>query len=201
LTDIARGQMLEHIDAVLGGAYRAEDRLMLEAHIEREGRSSPPHLALNDVVLAKGTTGRMQDFMTTVDGHYVNTHGGDGLIIATPSGSTAYALSCDGPIIQPNVDAIAIVPICPHTLSDRPLVLNHASVIEVRVDAPPESPAKVACDGDEVADLGPGDTLRIAAASNRVQLLHPLDYDYYEVLRTKLNWGRPNRSSRQRSGA
>jgi NAD+ kinase len=201
LTEIARGEMIQRLDAVLGGNYRAENRLMLEARMEPADRMARPELALNDVVLAKGTTGRMQDFITTVDGHYVNTHGGDGLIVATPTGSTAYALSCDGPIIQPNVDAIAIVPICPHTLSDRPLVINHASVIEVRVDAPPESPAKVACDGDEVADLSPGDVLRIAASSHRAQLLHPLDYDYYEVLRSKLNWGRPNRTNRHRGGA
>src|SRR5262245_64623873 len=93
---------------------------MLRAQIE-DGHAHPRMIALNDVVLQKGETGRMLDFVTTVDGSYVNTHRGDGLIVATPTGSTAYALSCGGPIIQPNVDALVMVPICPHTLSDRPL--------------------------------------------------------------------------------
>src|SRR5690606_29022652 len=122
--------------------------------------------------------------------------GGDGLVVATPTGSTAYALSCGGPIIQPNLNAIVMVPICPHTLSDRPLVLDPASVIEVRLHPGAEVPALVACDGDEYSPLEPGRTLRIRTSEARITLLHPRDYNYYELLRSKLNWGSASRFGR-----
>src|SRR5690606_182508 len=121
-------------------------------------------LALNDVVLQKGETGRMLDFVTYVDGIYVNTHGGDGLIVATPTGSTAYALSCGGPIIQPHVPALVMVPICPHTLSDRPLVLPASVTIEVRVETGRDNPAHVVCDGERLGGIGADDVLRVRLA-------------------------------------
>jgi NAD+ kinase len=193
LTDISPEHMLETIDAILGGDYLAETRLMLAAEIGAPGRSGPALLAFNDVVLQKGETGRMLDFVTTVDGSYVNTHRGDGLIVATPTGSTAYALSCGGPIIQPEVDALVMVPICPHTLSDRPLLLKSTSKIEVRIEGD-DSAAHVVCDGEELGRIGRDDTLRIGLADRTVTLLHPRDYNYYELLRSKLNWGRANRN-------
>ena len=149
--------------------------------------------ALNDIVLQKGDTGRLLDFTTEVDGSYVNTHRGDGLIVATPTGSTAYALSCGGPIIQPNVDALVMVPICPHTLSDRPLVLPSSSAIRVTLDNAGGSDAHVVCDGEPLARMAPADALTISLAKQSVTLLHPRDYNYYELLRSKLNWGRANR--------
>jgi NAD+ kinase len=133
------------------------------------------------------------DFTTDVDEVYVNTHRGDGLIVATPTGSTAYALSCSGPIIQPNVDALVMVPICPHTLSDRPLVLPSSSSIRVTLDHAGGSPAHVVCDGEALGRMETGDALVISLAERAVTLLHPRDYNYYELLRSKLNWGRANR--------
>jgi NAD+ kinase len=192
LTDISPEHMLEAVDAILAGDYLEERRLMLSAQIG-DGSSHPKLVALNDVVLQKGETGRMLDFVTTVDGSYVNAHRGDGLIVATPTGSTAYALSCGGPIIQPNVDALVMVPICPHTLSDRPLVLKLTSSIEVRVDTGVGSAAHVVCDGEDLGRIASGDILRIGLADESVTLLHPRDYNYYELLRSKLNWGRANR--------
>jgi NAD+ kinase len=192
LTDISPEHMLEAIDAILAGDYLEERRLMLSAQIGNGG-SHPKLVALNDVVLQKGETGRMLDFVTTVDGSYVNAHRGDGLIVATPTGSTAYALSCGGPIIQPNVDALVMVPICPHTLSDRPLVLKLTSSIEVRVDTGAGSAAHVVCDGEDLGRIASGEILRIGLADETVTLLHPRDYNYYELLRSKLNWGRANR--------
>jgi NAD+ kinase len=192
LTDISPEHMLEAVDAILAGDYLEERRLMLSAQIG-DGSSHPKLVALNDVVLQKGETGRMLDFVTTVDGSYVNAHRGDGLIVATPTGSTAYALSCGGPIIQPNVDALVMVPICPHTLSDRPLVLKLTSSIEVRVDTGVGSAAHVVCDGEDLGRIASGETLRIGLADETVTLLHPRDYNYYELLRSKLNWGRANR--------
>jgi NAD+ kinase len=196
LTDISPEHMLDAIDAILAGDYLAERRLMLAAELHHDSARGPLMLALNDVVVQKGETGRMLDFVTTVDGSYVNTHRGDGLIVATPTGSTAYALSCGGPIIQPNVDALVMVPICPHTLSDRPLVLKSSSTIEVRVETAPGTSAHVVCDGEELGKIDAEETLRIHLARETVTLLHPRDYNYYELLRSKLNWGRANRDGR-----
>ena len=192
LTDISPEHLLEAMDAILAGDFLSDQRLMLAAHVSTAG-SGEALFALNDVVLQKGDTGRLLDFTTTVDGVYVNTHRGDGLIVATPTGSTAYALSCGGPIIQPNVDALVMVPICPHTLSDRPLVLPTTSTIEVSLDRGGLGSAHVVCDGEPLARLGDGDVVTISLATQTVTLLHPRDYNYYELLRSKLNWGRANR--------
>jgi len=195
LTDVSPELMGETINAMLAGDYVAENRLMLEAAIAGDDQTHGPMLALNDVVLKTGYTGHMQDFRTFVDGEYVNTHGGDGLIVATPTGSTAYALSCGGPIIRPDVDAMVIVPIAPHTLSDRPLVVRSSSRVEVRVEPRPANQrAEVACDGEILGELGRGETLTIAVAKETVQLLHPRGQSYYELLRSKLNWGKTNRT-------
>jgi NAD+ kinase len=192
LTDVLPEQMLEAVDAILGGDHVVETRIMLTATIGgAELRQTL--LALNDIAIQKGETGRMLDFVTTVDGSYVNTHRGDGLIVATPTGSTAYALSCGGPIIQPNVDALVMVPICPHTLSDRPLVLTASSTVEVRVESDVDDEALVACDGAPIARIPSSTPVTIRRAEQTVTLLHPRDYNYYELLRSKLNWGRANR--------
>jgi NAD+ kinase len=193
LTDVRPEQMLAALDAVLDGDYLAEERLILKAGITGQGDSAGSLNALNDVVIQRAAYGRILDFVTTVDGHYVNTHGGDGLIVATPTGSTAYALSCGGPIIRPDVAALVMVPICPHTLSDRPLVIQSSSKIVVQVP-PGAGQAHVTCDGEELGSLDETQTLEIVAASETVTLLHPKDYNYYELLRSKLNWGRANRA-------
>ena len=194
LADITPGEMLRRLDEVLAGDFEEEHRLMLEAVIDN-GEAPPLRaLALNDVVLQKRDTGRMLDFENWIDGVYVNTHGGDGLVIATPTGSTAYALSGGGPIIHPSLDAIALVPICPHTLSDRPIVVRSDARIEVRVLPRPETRAEVACDGVPLGELGPGQRLSVAAANERVVLIHPRGYDYFRLLRSKLHWGRGSQS-------
>lgn len=195
LTDVKPEQMLAAIDSVLSGNYLAEERMMLSARIVGPGGKSEQLDALNDVVLQRAASGRILDFVTTVDGHYVNTHGGDGLIVATPTGSTAYALSCGGPIIRPDVAALVMVPVCPHTLSDRPLVIQSSSKIEVRVVPGAAPEALVTCDGEELGVLTENQTLEIEAAKATVTLLHPKDYNYYDLLRSKLNWGRANRTA------
>jgi NAD+ kinase len=195
LTDVKPDHMLAALDAVLDGNFLAEERLMLSARIKSKNGESESLNALNDVVLEKAASGRILDFVTTVDGHYVNTHGGDGLIVATPTGSTAYALSCGGPIIRPDVQALVMVPICPHTLSDRPLVIQSSSKIVVKLPPGRDDGAEVTCDGEELGPLASTQSLEICAAKETVTLLHPKDYNYYELLRSKLNWGRANRSS------
>jgi NAD+ kinase len=191
LTDVTPEHLREALNAILAGKYLAERRLTLAAQLGKRAKGSS--FALNDVVLQKGDTGRLLDFTTEVDNVYVNTHRGDGLIVATPTGSTAYALSCGGPIIQPNVDALVMVPICPHTLSDRPLVLPSSSEIRVTLDNAGGSEAHVVCDGESVARMAAGDVLTISLAKQPITLLHPREYNYYELLRSKLNWGRASR--------
>ena len=192
LTDVSPEHLRDALDAILAGNYLAERRLTLAADLGGAAATGSS-FALNDIVLQKGDTGRLLDFTTEVDGVFVNTHRGDGLIVATPTGSTAYALSCSGPIIQPNVDALVMVPICPHTLSDRPLVLPSSSKIQVTLDNAGGSEAHVVCDGESLARMSAGDVLNISLAKQAVTLLHPREYNYYELLRSKLNWGRASR--------
>lgn len=193
LADITPGEMLRRLDEILAGDFEEEQRLMLEAVIDN-GAGRHRAVALNDVVLQKRETGRMLDFENWVDGVYVNTHGGDGLVIATPTGSTAYALSGGGPIIHPSLEAITLVPICPHTLSDRPIVIRADACIEIRVLQRPETRAEVTCDGIPLGELGPGERLMVRAAEERVVLIHPRGYDYFRLLRSKLHWGRGSQS-------
>ena len=127
-------------------------------------------LALNDVVLQKGETGRLLDFETRVNGRYVNTHGGDGLVIASATGSTAYALSCGGPIVEPQLDVLVVTPICPHTLSDRPVVVSGRSQIDVCLVDRPDSRALISCDGRALGELLPGDMLSVAPSGFKTTL-------------------------------
>ena len=194
LADITPGEMLRRLDEVLAGDYEVDHRLMLEAIIDSGTEAPLRAVALNDVVLQKKDTGRMLDFENWVDGVYVNTHRGDGLVIATPTGSTAYALSGGGPIVHPSLDAITLVPICPHTLSDRPIVIRADAQIEVRVLERPDTWAEVACDGIPLGELNPGHRLLVRAAAERVVLIHPRGHDYFRLLRSKLHWGRGSES-------
>jgi NAD+ kinase len=190
LTDVSPENMLQRLDEVLAGRFTEDPRTLLEASIARPSAPRTSLTALNDVVLQKWATGRMLDFETWIDGHYVNTHGGDGLVVATATGSTAYALSCGGPIVQPDVGVLVMAPICPHTLSDRPIIVPAGSSVEVRLTQRHDTRAQVVCDGVLLGELEPTGTLRIAPSRHRVMLLHPPGYDYYRLLRSKLHWGR-----------
>jgi NAD+ kinase len=192
LADVGPEQMIQSVEDALAGRCRAEQRMLLAARIIANGQPVDA-LALNDVVVAKRETGRMVDVRTWVNGAYVNTHVGDGFIIATPTGSTAYALSCGGPIVHPSLDAVVLVPVCPHTLSDRPIVVPADSVVEIELADRFESRAQVVCDGIVLCDLDPGERLRIERAKVNATLLHPPGHDYYRILRSKLHWGRGTR--------
>ncbi len=194
LADITPAEMLSSIDRVLAGDFVRESRLMLSAELTRPDGSTTHAEALNDVVLQRRETGRMVDFETRVDGQYVNIHAGDGLIVATPTGSTAYSLSCGGPIIEPGLDAVVVVPICPHTLTDRPIVLPADRPIDVKMMKRDGTKAEVTADGFSIGEIDPGDVLRITRAERRITLIHPPGYDYYEILRSKLYWGRDLRT-------
>jgi NAD+ kinase len=190
LTDVMPHDMFPCVDAALQGRLQADPRPLLAACLYSANGAVAEALALNDVVLQKLATGRMLDFETRVDGNYVNTHAGDGIIVASATGSTAYALSCGGPIVEPHLDVLVIAPICPHTLSDRPIVVSARSLIEIALLERPDTRAQVTCDGTVLGEVEPGDRLQVKAANERVTLLHPNGHDYYKLLRSKLHWGR-----------
>ncbi len=190
LTDVMPQDMLQSVDAALAGELEADERPLLTARLHRAVGEAVQSFALNDVVMQKHDTGRTLDFETRIDGTYVNTHDGDGVIVASPTGSTAYALSCSGPIIEPHLPALVIVPICAHTLSDRPIVVAANCVIEVALLERPDTQANVTCDGALLGALTPADRLEVTTATERVTLLHPPGHDYYRLLRSKLRWGR-----------
>ena len=193
LADVTPDEMLQSLGKILDGDYSRESRLMLDARLEKSDGDVVTTAAMNDIVLQRRGTGRMIDFETSIAGQYVNTHSGDGLIIATPTGSTAYALSCGGPIIEPQLDAIVVVPVCPHTLSDRPVVIAADLEIEVKLLKRADTQAGVAADGHSFGALTAEDRLLIGAADRRITLIHPPGYDFYEILRSKLHWGRDSR--------
>jgi NAD+ kinase len=190
LTDVSPNSMLEDVDTVLAGGYTEDRRSLLAARLESHDGKVARALALNDVVVNKWETGRTMDFETSINGRFVNSHGGDGMVIATATGSTAYALSCGGPIVEPDLDVWVLAPISPHTLSDRPIVVRAGSKIALRMSDRFESRAQVTCDGTAIGDLAQGDNLYIEAADAQITLLHPPGYDYYRLLRSKLHWGR-----------
>ena len=193
LADITPDEMLASVEQVLAGNYLKDTRLLLKARLSSANGDEDIAYGLNDVVIQRRGSGGMVDFSTSVAGQYVNTHSGDGLICATPTGSTAYALSCGGPIIEPQLDAVALVPICPHTLTDRPIVIPAAQEIEIVLLRRDDSLAEITVDGSHLGTLRPGDTLRVAAAGQRISLLHPPGHDFYGILRSKLFWGRDSR--------
>ena len=190
LTDVMPQDMLSSVDAALAGQLEIDQRPLLSARLHRANGEVAQSFALNDVVMQKHDTGRTLDFETRIDGTYVNTHDGDGFIVASPTGSTAYALSCSGPIVEPHLPALVLVPICAHTLSDRPIVVAARCVIEVVLLERPDTQANVSCDGAILGELTTADRLEVTTAAERVTLLHPPGHDYYRLLRSKLRWGR-----------
>ena len=190
LTDIGPKSMLEDVDSVLDGRHSEDRRSLLAARLEPYGAQPVRALALNDIVVNKRETGHLLDFETSINGRFVNSHGGDGIVIATATGSTAYALSCGGPIVEPDLDVWVLAPISPHTLSDRPIVVRAGSKIRIQLSDRADSRAQVTCDGSAIGDLRPGDSLCVEGADAAITLLHPPGYDYYRLLRSKLHWGR-----------
>ncbi len=195
LADVSPSEDFGPLDNVIAGEYESEKRLLLKAEVRSAEGARDCGIALNDVVVKRQDTGRLLEFTSYVDDRYVNTHGGDGFIVATPTGSTAYALSCGGPIVAPNLDALVLAPICPHTLSDRPIVIPGTSVTDIQLGDDDADVAAVSCDGEVTGRIEAGDRLRVAVANRRVELIHPIGYDYFGILRSKLYWGRGNRTA------
>ncbi len=186
MTDIARDDMLAAMADLLAGKFTAEPRVLLDVEIVREGRSIFRNLAFNEVVANKGDLGRMIEMKVEVDGQFLYVLRADGIIVSTPTGSTAYALSANGPILHPGLAGIALVPLCPHALSNRPITIGDGCRIEITLLSP--NPGRVHVDGQARCDALPGDGIHIARSPHVVTLLHPPGYNYYAMLREKLRW-------------
>jgi NAD+ kinase len=189
LADVLPTEMTAQLDRILAGDYETEPRALLHARVLRGHDCIMESDALNDVVVHKWDIARMIDLETSIDGKFLNRQRSDGLIIATPTGSTAYALSGGGPILHPTLDAIALVPICPHTLSNRPIVINGHARIEVVVQGSGVTEAQITCDGQVKYGLTVGDRILVERKAKALQLIHPPGHDHYQVLRRKLRWG------------
>lgn len=193
MTDIAREDMLTCMEDLLDGRFTPESRILLDAEIVRDGRTVAENLALNDIVVDKGAIGRMIEFELFIDGEFIYNLRADGLIASTPTGSTAYSLSSGGPILHPAMAGICLVPLCPHALSNRPLIVNDSANIELRV-AHADDP-RVHFDGQVTVDLQKGDCVRLRRSDYTICFLHPPGYSYFSMLRQKLHW-----SARPRGG-
>jgi NAD+ kinase len=187
LTDVSSANMLDEMRKILLGEFSIEQRILLSATIMRNGQVVSHGLAMNDVVVNKSGMSRLIELEVNVDGQFVHKQRSDGLILATPTGTTAYALSAGGPILHPTLDAITLVPICPHTLSNRPIAFNSASKVEITLVHAED--AAVHLDGQLQIDLLVGDKVIVQRDEKTVNLLHPIGHSHYAMLRQKLNWG------------
>ncbi len=188
LVDISPDHALSKLDEILAGHFLVEERLMLQTHIQRDGQIIHEELAINEVVVHRWITPSMIEIITHINGRFLNSQRADGLIISTPTGSTAYALSGGGPILYPNLDAIELVPINPHTLTNRPIVISSDSMVEIAFATTGEMRAEVTCDTVSIPEVLTDDRIVIQKADKPFKLLHPVDYDFFEILRVKLNW-------------
>jgi NAD+ kinase len=190
LTDIQADNMTVEIGKILDGDFQTETRLLLHAEIMRKGRIVHSAIAFNDIIVSKGELARMIEFETYIDGEFVHSIRGDGIIITSPTGSTAYSLSAGGPILHPALEAIAIVPICPHTLSNRPIVFSSDSIVEILVARIADQHAHATFDGQSTFTLEDNDRVYVRRSETEVELLHPSGRSHFEVMRIKLHWGR-----------
>ncbi len=188
LTDITVEDMLDSVAEVLSGQYVAEERILLNGQVRRSGERVYEATAFNDVVLGKGASGRLIDIEIAINSEFVYSQRADGLVVTSPTGTTAYALSAGGPIVHPTLEAVALVPVCPHTLSARPIVVSSHSRIELHLTYADD--ARVHFDGQLHFDLQSGDHIWITRANRPITLLHPHSYSYYSTLRQKLHWGK-----------
>jgi NAD+ kinase len=186
MTDVSRDTVLTSMKDLLAGCFTREDRFLLEAQVLRQGEPLGVHLSLNDVVLSKGEVGRMIEFEVRVDGEFIYVLRADGMCVATPTGSTAYAMAANGPILHPGVVGIAVVPLCPHGLSYRPITLSADAHIELVLLQPHDGVLHI--DGQDRLELVAGDRISVRRAAEHVTFLHPPGYSYFAMLREKLHW-------------
>ena len=192
LTDIARDEMIDGVDNILQGNYRIEERLLLQLEIERDKKLVHSDVAFNEFVIGRDSHEKLLNWQCHVDGVFLTSARSDGVIISTPTGSTAYALSAGGPILQPLLDAVVMVPISPHTLSNRPIVLPASSCIEFNLDDSNTNACHIAADGLITFQPEVNEIIRIQRSQDHVRMIKPASHDYYAMLRGKLGWGEIN---------
>ena len=189
LTDIPPHDFEEKLGQVLSGQYTVDSRFLLDVEIKRGGEPIGEMTALNDCVVHPGKATRMIKFELYIEGQFVYSQKSDGLIVSTPTGSTAYALSGGGPIMHPKLDALVLVPMFPHTLSSRPIVVDGSSELKLVISEDNKTYPAISCDGQLNQSLAPGDSITIRKRSHKLKMLHPRDYDFYRTCREKLGWG------------
>ncbi len=189
LTDVMPDDIELQIEQVLAGNYSEESRFLLELTAVHEGKAIDLGCALNDVVLHPGKAAQMIEFELFIDNRFVYSQESDGLIVATPTGSTAYAMSAGGPIMHPSLNAIALVPICPHSLSSRPIVVDGSSEIRLVVAKKHSISPQISCDGEVRFSAVPGDEIIVKKKADELRLIHPPEHSSYEAYRSKLGWG------------
>lgn len=188
LTDIRPDELEDRLGEVLAGQFIEENRFLLDVQVRRNGEPLGFGTALNDVVLHPGRSTRMIGFDLYIEGQFVYSQRSDGMIVSTPTGSTAYALSAGGPIMHPRLDAIVLVPMFPHTLSSRPIMVDGSSEIKIIIGGDNETYPHVSCDGQTDISCAPGDTITIAKKPFKVRLIHPTSHNFYATCREKLGW-------------
>jgi NAD+ kinase len=188
LTSFKLEEMYPALEETLAGRLPSSERVMLDVELEREGKVVERQTVLNEAVINKGALARMIDLELVIDGEFVCRYRVDGLIVATPTGSTAYSLSAGGPIVHPSVESWVITPICPHTLSDRPVVIRDSSHVEIDLSAGTES-VFLTLDGQTGIPMQPADRVRMSRAAERLKLIQPQKKSYFEILHSKLKWG------------
>ncbi|NQY64549.1 MAG: NAD(+) kinase [Alteromonadaceae bacterium] len=189
LTDLDPNTLLEPLEAILKGKSRSEQRFLIEAEVYRHGKLKSSNSAVNEAVLHAGKVANMIEFEVYIDGSFMFSQRSDGLIISTPTGSTAYSMSAGGPILTPNLNALSLVPMFPHTLTSRPIVVDGNSEIKLVLANENHENLQVSCDGHVILSVMPGDEVIIKKSKFTLRLVHPLDHDYFNVLRSKLSWG------------
>mgnify|MGYP001110676125 CR=1 FL=1 len=195
LTDINPDLVSSVLKEVIKGDYQTESRMLLDVKILNNDQEAFIGHAINDLVINKTKTGRMINVLTSIDGHYVNSNEGDGYIVSTPTGSTAYSLSCGGPIINPNSDSFLLVPIAPHTLTNRPMVISSNCDIKLEFTDQDDDLIEISLDGEIISEISGSDCIMISKSTSTVEFIHPNQYDYYETLRSKLFWGHDKRNA------
>lgn len=190
LTDISPRQLKSALGAILAGEFTEDQRTVLSCEIIRRGQVVATEPGLNDIVIQKWNTARLITLDTSVDGRFVHSQRSDGMIVSTPTGSTAYALSGGGPIVHPELSVMVLVPICPHSLTNRPIIIGDGSLIEVTINTETSNQAQVTCDGEPLTQADPQDVVRISKHAQRLRLIHPAGHDHFATLRAKLHWGR-----------
>lgn len=189
LTEITVEELYTRLEKCLEGNPRVSDRMMLEITLHREGQAIEKCNVLNDVVINKGALARIVDLETKVNRHFLTTYKADGLIVSTPTGSTGYNLSAGGPIIHPQMSCIVITPICPHTLTNRPIVLPDESIVSITVTSSFDDKVYLTLDGQVGYKLKQGDSIEVRKGLKTTALVMSRSRDYFEILRTKLKWG------------